>query len=77
MKTKATPKRSPSASAKPTREELLDRILELVQKNPGIRPSEINRALNVEQSDDLRQALIDRGLVRKVKEGREVHLYPK
>jgi Mn-dependent DtxR family transcriptional regulator len=77
VKTKATVKRSRSTSAKPTREELLDRILELVKKKPGIRPSEINRALNVEQSDDLRQALIDRGLVRKVKEGREVHLYPK
>jgi Mn-dependent DtxR family transcriptional regulator len=77
VKTKATVKRSRSVSAKPTREDLLDRILELVKKNPGIRPSEINRALNVEQSDDLRQALIDRGLLRKVKEGREVHLYPK
>jgi len=70
-------KRSRSESAKPTREDLLVRILELVKKKPGIRPSEINRALNLEQSDDLRQALIDRGLVRKTKEGREVHLYPR
>jgi Mn-dependent DtxR family transcriptional regulator len=77
VKTKANVKRSRSASARPRREELLDRIMELVKTNPGIRPSEINRALNVEQSDDLRQALIERGLVRKVKEGREVHLYPK
>jgi Mn-dependent DtxR family transcriptional regulator len=77
MKTKATVKRSRSESAKPTRDDLLAKILDLVQKNPGIRPSEINRALKVEQSDDLRQALIDRGLVRKVKEGSEVHLYPK
>jgi Mn-dependent DtxR family transcriptional regulator len=77
MKSKNAVKRSRSESAKPTREDLLERILELVKKNPGIRPSEINRALNLEQSDDLRQALIDRGLVRKTKEGREVHLYPR
>jgi|HubBroStandDraft_2_1064218.scaffolds.fasta_scaffold320055_1 predicted transcriptional regulator len=77
MKSKNAVKRSRSESAKPTREDLLVRILELVKKKPGIRPSEINRALNLEQSDDLRQALIDRGLVRKTKEGREVHLYPR
>jgi predicted transcriptional regulator len=77
MKSKNAVKRSRSESAKPTREDLLVRILELVKKKPGIRPSEINRALNLEQSDDLRQALVDRGLVRKTKEGREVHLYPR
>jgi predicted transcriptional regulator len=77
MKSKNAVKRSRSESAKPTRKDLLVRILELVKKKPGIRPSEINRALNLEQSDDLRQALIDRGLVRKTKEGREVHLYPR
>jgi Mn-dependent DtxR family transcriptional regulator len=59
------------------REQALAKILSLIKSKPGIRPSEINRRLNMKQSDALRDALIRRGLVRKVKEGRETHLYAK
>jgi hypothetical protein len=65
------------AGGRGSRDELLAKILELIKKNPGIRPSEINRRLNLEQSDALREALIDRGLVRKVKNGAATHLYAK
>jgi hypothetical protein len=54
----------------------LDRILALVRANPGIRPSEINRRLNLVQSDALRNALIKRGLVRKEKDGSAMRYYP-
>ena len=67
--------RSGSSGAKGAREEVLAKILAIIKKNPGIRPSELNRRLNVQQSDALRDALIRRGLVRKVKEGQATHLY--
>ena len=67
MTTKATDKR----------EKLLAKILDLIRRNPGIRPSEINQRLHLAQSDALREALIKRGLVRKVKEGQATHLYVK
>lgn len=69
----------PAKSAKPAsqREQLLAKILELVKQHPGIRPSEINRRLKLVQSDALRDALIRRGLVRKVKAGQATHLYAK
>jgi Mn-dependent DtxR family transcriptional regulator len=56
-------------------EELLSRILEIIRREPGVRPSEINRRLGLTQSDSLRATLIRRGLVRKVKEGQATHLY--
>ena len=56
-------------------EELLSKILEIVRSEPGVRPSEINRRLGLDQSDSLRATLIRRGLVRKVKEGRATRLY--
>jgi Mn-dependent DtxR family transcriptional regulator len=56
-------------------EELLSRILEIIKREPGVRPSEINRRLGLTQSDSLRATLIRRGLVRKVKEGQATHLY--
>jgi Mn-dependent DtxR family transcriptional regulator len=59
------------------REQVLAKILSLIKSKPGIRPSEINRRLKMKQSDALRDALIRRGLVRKVKDGRETHLYAK
>lgn len=59
------------------REKLLAQILDLISFNPGIRPSEINHRLKLTESDALREALIKRGLVRKVKDGRATHLYPK
>jgi hypothetical protein len=52
-------------------------MLAIINSQPGIRPSELNRRLKREQSDSLRAALIRRGLVRKVKDGRATHLYPK
>jgi hypothetical protein len=54
----------------------LERTLSLIRAHPGIRPSEINRLLNREQSDGLRNALIKRGLVRKEKDGSAMRYYP-
>jgi len=65
------PKRS-SAS----REKLLAKMLSIIRKKPGIRPSELNRKLNREHSWGLRLTLIKRGLVRKKKDGVKVFYYP-
>ena len=54
----------------------LDKTLSLIRTHPGIRPSEINRLLNKEQSDGLRSTLIKRGLVRKEKDGSATRYYP-
>jgi hypothetical protein len=79
MKTgaKANGLRAGSRGSKGTREEVLARMLAIIKSQPGIRPSELNRRLSVEQSDGLRDALIRRGLVRKVKDGTTTHLYAK
>ena len=79
MKAAANANRSTTSAKKATtaREEILANMLAIIKKNPGIRPSELNRRLNVEQSDALRDALIKRGLVRKVKDGQATHLYAK
>jgi hypothetical protein len=69
--------RSGSRGSKGTREDVLAKMLALIKSNPGIRPSELNRLLKVEQSDALRDALIRRRLVRKVKDGQATHLYAK
>ena len=61
--------------SKATTEQILAEILEIIRSHPGIRPSEINRRLSLEQSDSLRATLIRRGLVRKVKDGQATHLY--
>lgn len=61
--------------SKATTEQVLADMLAIIKNHPGIRPSELNRRLNRDQSDSLRAALIRRGLVRKVKEGRATHLY--
>jgi hypothetical protein len=52
-------------------------MLAIIQSNPGIRPSELNRRLNMKESDALRDTLVRRGLVRKVKQGAATHLYAK
>jgi hypothetical protein len=77
MKTgaKSNRQRSGSTGSKGTREEVLAKMVAIIKRNPGIRPSELNRRLNLEQSDALRDALIRRGLVRKVKDGATTHLY--
>ena len=77
MKADGKSRRSLANAANPAREQLLDHILALIKKQPGIRPSEINHRLGLEQSDALRDTLIKRGLVRKVKEGQATYLYPK
>jgi hypothetical protein len=54
----------------------LERMLSLIRTHPGIRPSELNRRLNREQSDGLRNTLVRRGLVRKEKDGSAMRYYP-
>jgi hypothetical protein len=54
----------------------LEKTLSLITKHPGIRPSEINRLLNREESDGLRNTLIKRGLIRKEKDGSAMRYYP-
>jgi hypothetical protein len=54
----------------------LEKTLSLIRTHPGIRPSEINRLLNREQSDGLRSTLIKRGLIRKEKDGSAMRYYP-
>ncbi|MGH8141906.1 MAG: hypothetical protein ACREU2_05220 [Steroidobacteraceae bacterium] len=67
----------PVKSGKPGRSNSqLERVLALVKAHPGIRPSELNRRLNVEQSDGLRNTLIKRGLIRKEKDGSAMRYYP-
>ena len=79
MKVAAKSKRTRSGAkgTKSKREQVLAKILAMIKAKPGIRPSEINKRLNVVQTDALRDALIRRGLVRKVKTGGETHLYAK
>jgi len=54
----------------------LEKTLSLIRAHPGIRPSELNRRLNREQSDGLRNTLIKRGLIRKEKDGSAMRYYP-
>jgi hypothetical protein len=53
-----------------------EKVLSLIRAHPGIRPSELNRLLKVEQSDGWRNTLIKRGLIRKVKDGTAMRYYP-
>jgi len=53
----------------------LEKTLSLIRTHPGIRPSELNRRLNREQSDGLRATLIKRGLIRKEKDGSAMRYY--
>ena len=60
----------PIKSAKQSRQGGdLEKTLALIRAHPGIRPSEINRLLNREESDGLRITLIKRGLIRKERDG--------
>lgn len=58
-----------------SREAKLSRMLRIIQNNPGIRASEINRKMKIEHTWNLRSTLIKRGLVRKEKKGAGVHYY--
>lgn len=53
----------------------LEEALALIRAHPGIRPSELNRLMKVEQSDALRGTLIKRGLIRKQKDGSAMRYY--
>jgi DNA-binding MarR family transcriptional regulator len=59
----------------PNHPSQIEKVLALIRRRPGIRPSEINRLLNLKQSDGPRAALIKRGLVRKEKDGSTVRYY--
>jgi DNA-binding MarR family transcriptional regulator len=62
--------------AKPVRAGTqVEKVLALIRARPGIRPSEINRRLKLEQSDAPRAALVKRGLIRKEKDGSAVRYY--
>ena len=54
----------------------LEKALSLIRMRPGIRPSELNRLLNREESDGLRNTLIKRRLIRKEKDGAAMRYYP-
>jgi predicted transcriptional regulator len=54
----------------------LEKVLSLIRAHPGIRPSELNRRLNREQSDGLRNTLMKCGLIRKEKDGPAMRYYP-
>ncbi len=54
----------------------LEKALSLIRAHPGIRPSELNRLLNRDQSDGLRNTLIRRGLIRKERDGAAMRYYP-
>lgn len=59
------------------REKLLERIVFVIKENLGIRPSQLNRLLNIHHSWNLRQELIQRELIRKEKKYSAVYYYPK
>lgn len=63
------------SSMRQTREELLAEMLSIIRKNPGIRPSKLNRLLGLAHSASLRQLLIKKGLVRKERRGAGVYYY--
>lgn len=60
-----------------TREELLAKMFSLIKKNPGIRPSELNKKIGIPHTASLRATLIKRGLVIKQRKGIATHYYPK
>jgi hypothetical protein len=64
-------------NSRKSNEEVLAKILSIIRKKPGIRPSELNRILHREHSASLRNTLIKRGLVRKAKKGTAVHYFPR
>jgi hypothetical protein len=61
--------RSVKAAKRDRQSSDLEKVLSLIRNRPGIRPSEINRLLNKEQSDGLRLTLMKRGLIWKEKDG--------
>ena len=60
---------------KRSKEKLLIKILSLIKKKPGIRPTKINHLLNLKHSASLRDTLIKQGLIRKERKGGAVYYY--
>ena len=58
------------------REAILRQMLLLIRENPGIRPRELHKRLNIEHSAGLRNTLINMKLVRKERKGTAVYYYP-
>jgi len=59
------------------REKTLKKILSIIRKKPGVRPSEINKILKIPHTANLRNILIEKGLVIKKRKGAAVYYYPK
>ena len=60
---------------KKSKEASLEEILLIIKKNPGIRPSELNRLLKIPHTWSLRKTLIKKRLIRKEKRGSAVYYY--
>jgi hypothetical protein len=54
---------------------LLIEMLELIRRNPGVRPKDLNRMLGRPHTASLRHNLIARSLVRKERDGAAVRYY--
>jgi DNA-binding MarR family transcriptional regulator len=67
--------KSPKRASQSRSSGNVEKVLSLIRTHPGIRPSELNRLLNVQQSDGLRNTLIKRGLIRKKKDGNAMRYY--
>ena len=80
MKKPKGPKKATKPKARSAQEDGLGgdtaKALALIRKHPGMRPSELNRLLNREESDGLRATLLKRGLIRKEKDGAAMRYYP-
>ncbi len=59
-----------------TRDAKLNRMLAIIDRYPGIRASEINRALQLQFSWNLRLALLERDLVRIEDDGSAIRYFP-
>jgi len=57
------------------RDQLISKMLKTIEENPGIRPKDLNRLLNLEHSAGLRNSLIKQGFVIKQKVGQAVKYY--
>lgn len=58
------------------RDAILKEMLSIIRTHPGIRASELNRKMNREHSWNYRKSLIEKGLVKKEKDGAAVRYYP-
>ena len=64
-----------ASSPQHSREQALAEMLRLIEEHPGIRPSELNSRMGRAHSAHLRNALIKRGLVKKLRMGAAVRYY--